>query len=170
MRQASSRANPTLISVAIAVLIAVGLALADTTIVLGQTTNTPRASTLAPGQGVLFVDVSPDRASSDRAVDLRPTPCTDSIRVEPGCAEGGCQPVAAPLWTARPPAVVARWSAHVEPGAARPNATQARTAPLSLLAPGPALTADCPFLLALPWRPARATGADRSVPRPPPHH
>jgi hypothetical protein len=166
MRRLPSHANPNWARIAIALLIALGLALTDATIVFGRAPSGGRSTTLTPDID-LALDVAPDRESSARARVLRATPGAESAHVGPGCAEDGCQPAAAPSLAARPPAVVARWSSLAEPGAARPNVSPARIVPLSLLSPAPALTANCQLLLDLPWRPARETGADRSVPRPP---
>jgi hypothetical protein len=50
----------------------------------------------------------------------------------------------------------------------RPPAPRERVTLLSRLETTSTFTVDCQDLLEVPWRPARETGADHSVPRPPP--
>jgi hypothetical protein len=154
MQQNSSPSETALARLTMTVLLALGLALVDLTIVQPQDSAAAKPTSNLATAGDDSFNVL-HLSSSGPAIS-------------PACAKDGCQPAASSSFMGRPGAVVTRVSPQGEPGITRPTAAPARVAPLSMVPPAPAFTADCRYLLDLPWHPARQSGADRSVPRPPP--
>ena len=123
------------------VLLVLGLALADLSVVAAPW---PAVRLVAGAQGDLVDEGSPP------------------------CASVSCQAavLAAPL--GKRGAVRARLAGLADPGPPLTHDVLDRITPLGRLTPAPEPPAFHLFLEQRPWRPARAAGADRSVPRPPP--
>jgi hypothetical protein len=146
------------------ILLALGLALFDLPVVRSQ------GSLAAPSPPIPAIAASAGGAvapASGRTIVARCTASSGRL-VLSRCAAGRCQPVASPSLTGRPGALRTRFSSQGKQGVKRLSTGPARIAPLSTAPPVPAFTTDCRFVLDLPWRPARQSGADLSIPRPPP--
>lgn len=144
-RPRSHQSETALWRLVVLVLLAIGLSLADLSVVRASELETARAA--RPGVAVSALPFAAWSAS---------------------CIDDACHPEALAAAPERPVATRARVSGPANLVAGSTHDILARRAPLATLQCLPALITDSLILDVLPWRPARESGADRSVPRPPP--
>jgi hypothetical protein len=176
MRRNSHRLGATFFRLILSILLLLGLAGVDPTIVQAR----PWALIVPPPIArAIAATAAPRCVSFAEGANLRtvlaaPT-CPSVLPVSLSYAESDWPtvPMSAtdPSLAERPSAVLTQLSPRGDCGGARqgarPLVALTRVALWALL-PAPVATTSDRFLLDMPWRPARLAGADRSIARPPP--